>query len=114
MSEERKALLDAATTLIGLLREITGPVNKVVNHLIEASDADKVSDADAQEAARGVITRKLKVKALAAKTRRVVSAADALAEVDATRKRKRGPVSPERRAQLAEQLKKARAARGKA
>lgn len=112
MNDERKALMEAAATLIAELRKITGPVNEIINRLIERADSQKVSDADAMEEARGVVTRKMVVKKMADKTT-PRSAADALAEVDGTlpRKRKRGPVSPERKAQLVETLKKARAAR---
>lgn len=112
MNDERKALLETAASILTELRKITDPVNAIVNRLIEKADEQKVSDADAMEEARGVVTRKLAVKKLAEKTK-PRSAADALAEVDeaAPRKRKRGPVSPERKAQLVETLKKARAAR---
>lgn len=121
MNDERKALLDAAATLIAELRKITGPVNTVVNKLIEAADADKVSDADAQEEARGVVTRKLGVKKLAEKVKKptVQSAVEALAEADGEQKkkpkRKMPPLTPEQKAQRVESLKKARAAKkGKA
>lgn len=130
MNDERKELMEAATTLIAELRRITGPVNAVINRLIERADKGKVDDADAMEEARGIVTRKIGVRRLGAVGRGRVSAAppidpkqvrdvprlnaaEALAEADKQKKqrRKRGPVSPERKTQLAEQLKKARAAR---
>lgn len=113
MNEERKLLLDTAAALLAEMRKITGPVNEAINRLIESSDEEKVSDADTMQAAKGVITRKLKIKALASKVK-PKSAAEALGEVDASLskpKRKMPPLTPEQKAKRVESLKKARAAK---
>jgi hypothetical protein len=136
--EDRKELLDAATQLLVELRRITEPVHKVINHLIEAADELKLDAADEVDAARGTVVRKLKVKQMAEEaspSQRACSVcrepghtapncpnadkvqeqkkAEVASRPEPKKKRTMKPLSPERKAQLAETLKKARAARAK-
>jgi len=136
--EDRKELLDAATQLLVELRRITEPVHLVINHLIGKADEIKLEAAEEVEAARGTVVRKLKVKQMAedaAPSQRACSVcrepghtapncpnagavqeqkkAEVAARPQPKKKRVMKPLSPERKAQLAETLKKARAARKK-
>jgi hypothetical protein len=138
-TEDRKALLDAATELLVELRRITAPVNAVMNRLIEHADELKLEAADEHDAARGTIVRKLKIKDLAAAASpssgracslcrepghtapncpkageiQEVKKAEVAARPEPKKKRVMKPLSPERKAALAETLKIARAARAK-
>jgi hypothetical protein len=138
-TEDRDKLLDAAAELLVELRRITGPVNDVINRLVEHGDGLKLEAADEKEEARGVIKRKMHYKKLAedasppsqracsicresghtapncpnAHEKQAEKKAAVEARPEPKVKKPRKPMSPERKAQLVETLKKARAARSK-